>query len=405
MNPAVTAVLASPAFARATAHLAETHDRLDDETIALQQIPAPFRGEGPKGERFAAMLRESGLSDVTIDPEGNVTGIRKGTGAANDMVALVSHLDTVFGLDTDLTIRRTGTRINAPGIADNTRGVATHLALIRAMNAAEIRHERDILFVGSVGEEGLGDLRGVKYLLGEGPYRNAIGTFIALDGSTPGNIVDTAVGSRRYRVGFKGPGGHSYAAFGTVNPLYALGDAMAAISRIIVQPGSTYSVSLAGGGTSINAIPLEAWMQVDLRSASPKDLDALEVEVRRVVADAVTAENEARSTSTGSITALFELIGDRPAGKTVEASPLLAIALDAATAHGWPARRTASSTDANVPISLGIPAVTIPSGIGGRAHSTDEYLDVDPAGSLRVLGSALATLLAAAGFRPHAPNG
>jgi tripeptide aminopeptidase len=400
MSTSVDTVLASAGYARAMAELTATHDRLDTETIALQQIPAPFRGEAHKAEAYAAMLRESGLSDVAIDPEGNVTGIRKGTGSANDMVALVSHLDTVFSLDTDLTVKRQGTRLNAPGIADNTRGVATHLALIRAMAAAAIRHERDILFVGSVGEEGLGDLRGVKYLLGEGPYKSAIRTFIALDGSTPGNVVTSAVGSRRYKVAFTGPGGHSYAAFGTVNPLYALGSAMAAISRITVPPDTTYSVSLAGGGTSINAIPLEGWMQVDLRSASPDALDDLETRVRGIVAEAVRAENETRSTETGSIGAVFTQIGNRPAGRTDEASPIVAIATEAAAAHGWNPKRTASSTDSNVPIALGIPAVTIPSGIGGRAHSTDEYLDIAPESSLRLLGSTLTTLLAAAGLQP-----
>lgn len=400
MSTSVDTVLASAGYARAMAELTATHDRLDTETIALQQIPAPYRGEARKAEAYAAMLRESGLSDVAIDPEGNVTGIRKGTGSANDMVALVSHLDTVFSLDTDLTVKRQGTRLNAPGIADNTRGVATHLALIRAMAAAGIRHERDILFVGSVGEEGLGDLRGVKFLLGDGPYKSAIRTFIALDGSMPGNIVTIAVGSRRYKVAFTGPGGHSYAAFGTVNPLYALGAAMAAISRITVPPDTTYSVSLASGGTSINAIPLEGWMQVDLRSASPDALDDLETQVRGIVAEAVRAENETRSTETGSIAAVFTQIGNRPAGRTDEASPIVAIATEAAAAHGWSPKRTASSTDSNVPIALGIPAVTIPSGIGGRAHSTDEYLDIAPQGSLRLLGSTLTTLLAAAGLQP-----
>jgi tripeptide aminopeptidase len=398
MSTGVAAVMASPAYSRAMAALAATHDRLDEETIALQQIPAPYRGEAAKAAAYAAMLRESGLTDVTIDAEGNVTGIRKGTGPANSMVALVSHLDTVFALDTDLTVKRSGTRLNAPGIADNTRGVASHLALIRAMAAADARHERDILFVGSVGEEGVGDLRGVKYLLGEGPYRSAIGTFIAFDGSTPGNVVDTAVGSRRYTIAFTGPGGHSYSAFGTVNPLYALGAAMSAISRIEVPRGSTYSVSLAGGGNSINAIPLEAWMQVDLRSTSPGDLDALEAQVRAIVAEAVAAENAARSVATGAVAATFTQIGDRPAGRTDDAHPIVSIALEAATAHGWSAKRSSSSTDANVPIALGIPAVTIPSGIGGRAHSLDEYLDIAPEGSLRVLGAALATLLAAAGL-------
>ena len=388
--------MASPAFARAMAHLDAEHERLDDETIALQQIPAPYRKEDVKARAYALLLEAAGLSDVSTDAEGNVTGIRKGTGGGNGMVALVSHLDTVFGFDTDLTVKREGTRLNAPGIADNTRGVASHLALIRAMDAAGIRHGRDILFVGSVGEEGRGDLRGVKHLLGAGKYKYAIARFIALDGSSPERIVDTAVGSRRYRVTFTGPGGHSFAAFGTVNPAFALGAAVSGMAGMKVPEGTTYSVGLLGGGTSINAIPLEAWMDIDLRSSSPRDLDALEAEVRRFVATAVADENRARSTSTGAIAVRFDLIGDRPAGCTPPGEDLLAIAHEAVAAQGWEPTFVASSTDSNVPISLGIPAVTIASGIGGRAHSTDEHLDIEKSGSLRVLGAALATLLAAA---------
>jgi acetylornithine deacetylase/succinyl-diaminopimelate desuccinylase-like protein len=378
------------------AHLDAEHDRLDDETIKLQQIPAPYRGEAAKAEAFAGMLRELGLSDVSIDAEGNVTAVRKGTGNSDGLVAFVSHLDTVFGPDTDLTVHREGTRLKGPGIADNTRGVASHLALIRAMGAAGIRHRRDILFVGSVGEEGLGDLRGVKHLLGESAYKGRITRFIALDGSTPDRIVQTAVGSRRYKVRFKGPGGHSFAAFGTVNPAFALGAAISGMAAIRVPAGTTYSVGLLGGGTSINAIPTEAWMQVDLRSSALADLDALEAQVRRIVDSAVAAENRSRSTQTGSISAVFELLGDRPAGRTPDGEPLLAMAQAAVAAQGWQPRFVASSTDSNVPISLGIPAVTVASGIGGRAHSADEYLDVEKTGSLRVLGAALATLLAAA---------
>lgn len=399
---AVAAVMASAPYGRALAHLEAGLDRLNEETIALQQIPAPFRQEERKAKAFAAMLAESGLVDIETDPEGNVTAVRRGTGErrgnGGDMVALVSHLDTVFRPDTDLTVRREGTRLLGPGMADNTRGVASLLALARAMTAADIRHARDILFVGSVGEEGLGDLRGVKYLLGEGRYRDRIARFIALDGSSPERIVDTAVGSRRYRVRFRGPGGHSYGAFGTVNPAFALGAAMAALSAIRAPEGTTYSVGLVGGGTSINAIPIEVWMQVDLRSSSAADLGALEAEMHRIVEEAAAAENEARSTETGRITAQAELIGDRPAGRTPADDELLAFAHEAVAAQGWAPRFTASSTDANVPIALGIPAVTIASGIGGRAHSLDEYLDVERTGSLRVLGAALTTLLAAAGL-------
>lgn len=393
----VRQVRASAAFAGAMAHLEAGHERIVEETIRLQQIAAPYREEAEKGRAFAAMLAEAGLPEAETDPQGNVTALRRGRGSNRGVVALVSHLDTVFSRDTDLTIRREGTRIVAPGIADDTRGLAVQLGLVRALEAGGIETERDILFVGSVGEEGFGDLRGVKHLLREGPYRDRITTFIALDGSTPDRLVTTAVGSRRWDIRFRGPGGHSYAAFGTVNPVFALGRAVSRFAETVAPEGSTYSVGLIGGGTSINAIPREAWCQVDLRSASPKDLASLEGRLMATIAEAAEAENAARDTGTGSITVATRLMGDRPSGSTPADAEIVGIGHAAIAAAGWTPQLTASSTDANVAISLGIPAVTVASGIGGRAHSLDEYLDVEPVASLRQIGIALTVLLAAAG--------
>ena len=394
-HPSIDAVRASPRFALAMSDLERHHARFVDETIMLQQIAAPCRQEARKAAAFAAMARESGLPDVAIDAEGNVTALRRGSG--DGMVAVVSHLDTVFDAATDLAIRREGTRIIAPGIADNTRGLAVQLALIRALKAAEIAHRADILFVASVGEEGLGDLRGVKHLMHEGPYRDRISTFVALDGSTPHRVVNTAVGSRRYEMRYTGPGGHSLMAFGTVSPAYALAGAIAAMARIEVPPGTTYSVGLIGGGTSINAIPTEAWMQVDLRSSVPAELDAIETRILEIAREAAEIENTTRTTRSGMVTLETKRVGDRPCGRTDPDEEIVRIAQAAVAAAGWTPELTASSTDANVAISLGVPAVTIASGIGGRAHSRDEYLDLEPSQSLRQLDMALATLLAAAG--------
>jgi acetylornithine deacetylase/succinyl-diaminopimelate desuccinylase-like protein len=393
----VRGVMASAAYRAALAYLDTEHDRVDEETVALQQIPAPFRQEEAKARAFASMLAAAGLA-AEIDQEGNVTALRRGTRNAGETVAIVSHLDTVFAPGTDLSVRREGTRIVAPGIADNTRGVASQVALVRALEAASVQVAADILFVGSVGEEGLGDLRGVKHLLGAGAYKDRITRFIAFDGSAPDKIVHAGVGSRRYDVRLRGPGGHSYSAFGTVSPAFALGEAMAGLGRMRVPDGTTYSVGLVGGGTSVNAIPAEAWMQVDLRSSSVPDLDALEAEMRRLVARAVDGENASRAIDTGAIVAEIQEIGNRPAGRTAADDPLVVMAQEAVAAQGWTPQLGPSSTDANVPMSLGIPAVTIASGVGGRAHSPDEYLDVEKGGSLRVLGVALATLLAAAGL-------
>jgi tripeptide aminopeptidase len=397
-HPEVGRVMSSPRYQQAIAHIEQNHDRLIEENVTLQQIPAPYREEGRKAEAFAGMLTAHGLSDVGLDADGNVTGVRKGSGGG-DMVAIVAHLDTVFPLDTDLTIERDGTRIKAPGIADNSRGQAAMLAMIRAMDAAGVEHESDILFVGSVGEEGLGDLRGVKHLLGGGQYKDRIRTFITFDGTEPKEVMNEALGSKRYQVTFKGPGGHSYRAFGSVNPMYAMADAMMRLSRFQVPEGTTYSAGVVGGGTSVNSIPTEAWVQVDMRSASPSDLGALEQEFLKVVQEAAAAENRARSTENGEITVDPKLVGDRPSGSVSPDAPIVRIAMASIAAHGWQPELVSRSTDANVPISLGIPTVTIASGLGDRTHSLDEFLDTEKSASVRQLGMALTTLLAAAGFK------
>ncbi|MGF7211306.1 acetylornithine deacetylase/succinyl-diaminopimelate desuccinylase-like protein [Skermanella aerolata] len=394
-HPAVERVMASADYRQAMASFDSGHDRIVEENLKLQQIPAPLRQEQRKAEAFAGMLRAQGLADVSIDPEGNVLAVRKGTGNG-EMVAIVSHLDTVFDMDTDLTPKRDGTKINAPGIADNSRGLAAILAMTRAMDAAGIKHRHDILIVGSVGEEGLGDLRGVKYLLRQGQYKDQIKTFITFDGLYPDQVMNTAAGSKRYEVRYKGPGGHSYRAFGTVNPMYPLGAAMQGLAGIEVPKGTTHSVGVIGGGTSVNSIPTEAWMLVDMRSASPEDLGALEKRFLDIVSKAAEAENATRSTKSGSITAVTELVGDRPSGKTSEDQPIVGVAVAAVAAHGWTPKLVSASTDANVPISMGIPTVTIASGIGDRQHSLDEFLDVEKSGSVRQLGMALTTLLALA---------
>ncbi len=394
----VARVRDSAGYRTAMAHLAQGHARIVAETIRLQQIPAPCRGEAEKGRAFAALLAEAGLPEAVTDPEGNVLALRRGRGSNRGLVALVSHLDTVFPADTDLTPRREGTRIVAPGIADDTHGLAVQLGLIRALGAAGIETERDILFVGSVGEEGLGDLRGVKHLLGQGEHRGRIETFLALDGSSPERLVTAAVGSRRHEIRLLGPGGHSYGAFGTVNPVFALARALERFSQTAAPPGATYSIGPIGGGTSINAIPREAWCQADLRAVAPDDLAALEARLMACLEEAVAHENAARSTAAGAITLETRRVGDRPSGRTPSGAEVVGVARAAIAAEGWTPELTASSTDANVAISLGIPAVTIAAGIGGRAHSLDEYLDVEPTASLRQIGVALTVLLATAGL-------
>ncbi|HEV7619689.1 MAG TPA: M20/M25/M40 family metallo-hydrolase [Burkholderiaceae bacterium] len=397
-HPAVEVVMKSAQYKASMAFLEKDHDRIVEQNIALQQIPAPLRQEEQKARAFAALLKEAGLSDVTIDEEGNVLGLRKGTSNSGEIVAFVSHLDTVFDRKVDLTIKREGTKLKAPGIIDDTRGLASILGIVRAMNAANVKTTKDVLFVGSVGEEGLGDLRGVKYLLNKGQYKERIKSFIAFDGNAPDQIANTAAGSKRYEVRFNGPGGHSFKAFGTVNPMYALANVISDLSKVQAPAGTTYSVGVIGGGTSVNSIPVEAWMLVDMRSSSATDLAALEKTFLQFPERAVAAENNTRSTKNGKITVDVKLVGDRPAGNTSKDQDLVKAALAASAAHGWNPRLAESSTDQNVPMSLGIPAITIASGIGDRNHSLDEYLDVEPKASLRSLGFALTTLLATTGI-------
>ena len=237
------------------------------------------------------------------------------------LICVAAHLDTVFPASTDLTVRRDGTRLFAPGIGDDTRSLAVLLAWLRAMDAAGVRTRADLLFVADVGEEGPGDLRGMRHLFQKGAYKDRISTFITVDSPDMDHIATGGVGSKRYRVTFKGPGGHSYGAFGLVNPMFAMADAIARLGRITVpaSPKTTYSASVTGGGTSINSIPNSVWTEFDLRSESPAELARLEAGFLDLLAKSVAAENAARSTRNGPVSTEILKIGDRPAGRTDEA--------------------------------------------------------------------------------------
>ncbi len=397
-DTAVRRIVASPQFKAAVAFLAEDHDRFVRELIALTEIPAPPFKEKRRAEAFLAMLRQHNLSDVEMDPEGNVMGLWKGAGGG-PVLAVAAHLDTVFPEGTDVKVRRDGDRLSAPGVGDNTRGAALVLSLVRAMSSAGFKTSTDVLFVGNVGEEGEGDLRGVKYLLRKGRYKDRIQQFIAIDGGEPSGVTTGGVGSRRYRVSFKGPGGHSYGAFGLVNPVYAMGSAIAKLSHIHVtrSPKTTFNVGVVRGGTSVNAIPFEVQMDVDIRSESCAELKKLDAQFLQIVREAVDEENKARSTREGRISADPKMIGDRPCGETPLTSPLVQTTAAAIRVFGEKPTWEISSTDSNLPMSLGIPAVTIGRGPGTRAHSLDEYTIVDPAVDLHVARIALAIILAAAG--------
>lgn len=392
-------ILESEKFVAVSARLAEDHDRLIGETTRLAEIPAPPFQEAERARAFLGMVQEHGLREVRIDPEGNVTALRRGEGQG--LLCVAAHLDTVFPPGTGVRVRSEGTRLYAPGIGDDTRSLAVLLAWMRALDAAGIRTRADVLFVADVGEEGPGDLRGMRYLFQKGEYAGRITAFITVDSPDMERVVTTGVGSKRYRVTFRAPGGHSYGAFGLVNPLYAMADAIGRLSRIEVpsEPRTTFCASLTGGGTSINAIPNEVWTEFDLRSESASELARLEAEFTRIIAASAEAENSVRSVRDGLVTVEFSKIGDRPAGQTDSGALLPQLACAALRAHGFDPLFEASSTDANLPMSLGIPAIKIGSGgTGGRAHSLDEWIDVEAENSLRGMRAGLATLLAAAGM-------
>jgi acetylornithine deacetylase/succinyl-diaminopimelate desuccinylase-like protein len=396
----VQGIRGSAEFARASTFIESDYDRFVKELIALNEIPAPPFKEQARAKAYAEMLREQGLSDVEIDVEGNAMGVRKGSAAGGPMVAVVAHIDTVFPDGTDVKVKQQGSRLAAPGVGDNTRGIALMLAVVRAMQAAAFQTTSDVLFVGNVGEEGEGDLRGVKYLLRQGRYKDRITQFIAIDGGEQGNITTGGVGSLRYRVTFKGPGGHSYGAFGLVNPAFAMGSAIARFSRLSVPlaPKTTFNIGVVKGGTSVNSIPSDMSMDVDLRSESCAELKKVNEVFLAIVKQAVDEENGARSTREGKIQADPKLIGDRPCGATPTGSPIVQTATAVVKAFGLTPNYSISSTDSNVPMNMGIPAVTIGrGGPGGRAHAPDEWTDVERKGSVEAVKVATTIILAVAG--------
>lgn len=404
-NPAATIdrILSSPAFKVATAILDKEHSRIVEDGINLTEIPAPPFKEEARAKVYAQMFKDVGLSDVRIDDEGNVLGVRKGSNKDGKFVVVSAHMDTVFPPGTDVKVKRQGNRLAAPGIGDDSMSLAVLLGYVRAMNAANIKTRDNILFVGTVGEEGPGDLRGVRYLFTKGPYQGKIKKFFSVESSGVDRIVNGGVGSKRYQVTFNGPGGHSFGAFGLVNPMFALTQAASEFARIQVpaSPKTTYSIGLIGGGTSVNSIPRNAWMEVDMRSESLGELKRVEERMLKIVQEAADGENYARSTKEGKISVDAKLIGDRPAGNTDQDSELVQFAKAAIEAGGYKVTYQWSSTDSNLPMSLGIPAITIgrmAPDKGGRSHSLDEWIDVEKEPMVKAIATSLSIVLAGTGM-------
>lgn len=370
-------LLQTPAVRAAVESAKADEMRIIDDQIRICEVEAPPFQEAKRAEVYAAMMREAGLKNVRIDAEGNVIGERPGAKPRPNVV-VSAHLDTVFPRGTNVKVRREGYVLRGPGVGDDCRGLADVIAVARALNKANVSTPGTITFVGTVGEEGLGDLRGVKRLFNE-TLKDRIDRFVSIDGQGLG-VTHIAIGSTRFRVTFKGPGGHSFGSFGIVNPIHALGRAMARIADFQVPslPRTTFNVGRIGGGTSINAISSEAWMEVDLRSGDMAALRALEKQFRQVVNEAVAQENA--RWSSGALTVTIETVGSRPAGRLPSSAPIVQTAMSVSRALNLPLSFSEGSTDANLPLSLGIPAVTIDAGgRGSGAHTEQEMFDATDA--------------------------
>ena len=392
-------LLGNPQVRRAV-DLADTlHPWVIEQQIALCQIPAPPFKEQARGQAYRRAFEELGLVNVRTDVVGNVIGERPGAVSGPHLV-FSAHLDTVFPEGTAVAVTRSGNRLSGPGITDDCRGLAVVLGVVRALRDAVVTTPGRITFVGTVGEEGLGDLRGVRHLFGPGGL-GRIDRFVSVDGGGL-DVVNGGVGSKRYRATFRGPGGHSYGAFGMPNPIHAMGRAIASIGQLAVPspPKTTFNVGRVGGGTSVNSIPFEAWMEVDLRSEDSSALADLDGKVRAAVDAAVVAEND-RWRHASKVTVDMALVGDRPAGATPEMSDIVRSAVSVLEALSLPVTLRASSTDANVPMSLGVQAITIGGGGTGRAaHSLEESFETT--GGVNGLRQAilLAAVLAQPGAAP-----
>jgi len=370
-----------------------------DEQVRITEIPAPPFHEGARAAYMKKLLSAAGLR-VEIDGTGNVIGEYAGT--SQDIVMLAAHMDTVFPAGTNVSVKREGGRLLAPGISDNGTGLAALVVIARALREAKIKTNNTILFVADVGEEGEGNLRGMRALVDA--YKKRLKYVIALDGSATEYVTTAALASRRVEISITGPGGHSWSDFGTPNPIHALGRGIGRFvaARVPESPRTSFNIGEIEGGTSVNSIPARAQMKVDLRSESDMELGKIESFLRDSVQSGIdeemaAARDRGMAGGTTTLDLKISVLGVRPAGELPENSPLLAALLAADTRLGNRSRRERSSTDANIPLSVGIHAISI--GAGGRsggAHTTEEWFE--PIGRELGLQRVALTLLAVAGL-------
>jgi acetylornithine deacetylase/succinyl-diaminopimelate desuccinylase-like protein len=371
---------------------------ITEAQVAICSIPAPPFREAERAAHLCEKFRELGLPDARVDEEGNVVALRRGR-SVSPLVVVSAHLDTVFPRGTDFTVRREQNRLLAPGIADDGCGLAALVAFLSALETCRIETEGSLLFVGTVGEEGEGNLRGARYLLTQGEWVGRVDAFISFDGPGVERITHAALGSHRYRVRLSGPGGHSWGDFGAVNPVHALGRAIARLSSYPApaSPRTTFNVGRVEGGEGVNVIPREAMMDVDLRSASAEELQRLDAFFRRAVREAADDENAGRRAGDPPLELDLKLIGDRPSGETPTDALIVRLAEESTRCCGYRPRLDRSSTDSNIAISLNIPAITLGTGgTSGNSHTLNEWFD--PRGREIGLKRALLVMLGLVGI-------
>ncbi|MGH9732707.1 MAG: M20/M25/M40 family metallo-hydrolase [Candidatus Acidiferrales bacterium] len=397
-NP-VDTLVQDKRVALAMSWLDKNLDWVTEQQIAITEIPAPEFHEAQRAAYVAKLLAACGL-DVHTDSVGNVIGERgASSGKSKDVILVVAHLDTVFPADTDVRVKHVNGRLEAPGIADDGAGLAALVGIARAMNEAQVKTQTTIVFAADVGEEGEGNLRGIHELMDT--YKGNVRAVIALDGAATDYVTTIGLASRRLDMQITGPGGHSWSDFGAPNPITALSRGIVQFSRTRVpqEPRTTFNFGVIDGGNSVNSIPAEAGVKVDLRSEDDAELSRLESELRKSFASAVDEEMAAAEPGNETLKLKVTLIGVRPGGKLAVDSPLLAAIENAGRYLGNRSRIERSSTDANLPLSQGVPAIAIGAGgQGGGSHSLDEWYD--PAGRELGLKRAMLTLLAIAGAQP-----
>ncbi len=385
-------LLDRPDVKKALALIESKHQQTLDSQVIIAEIPAPTFHEGERAKYMASEFRRVGLASVEIDKQGSVLGWRPGE--SQDTFVLAAHLDISFAEGVNTKVRKEGARWFGPGLGDDSRGLAALLTIAEAMNEAGIKTRETLLFVANVGEEGLGDLNGVRYLFKESPFRDRLKAFISMDGSDPSRVVNGGTGVKRYRVDLTGPGGHSYGNFGRPSPIHAAGRIIDRLAdmQVPATPKTTFNVGRISGGTAVNAIAEECSFEVDLRSVDPGILDRIEAKLFEAVREGTAEENKARAASGSTLKYDMNLVSNRPAGETSPVSPLVQSAEWAIGAMGQKPQLEFSSTDSNIPISLGVPAITMGGGgKSGDAHSLAEWFE--PAGAWKGPQTVLLTIL------------